>query len=597
MTFVHSPFARPHRRTGPLRAAALAFATAVALSLSACGGGTHGGDDDETVGMPADLPATTLPADDAIVARASLGRLVSAPASADNQAVFDRISRYFSSRVAFSDAASLRAGDVLLIDGTQVTPDDLRGSDRLAATAMAAQVPILIVGFDDALEEAIHQLLPTASVPGYSSVALIEPPRPGQPWSDGSITVSQAVGNAVTRLPATRNTTDQLVARVATFHARRSVSAADASAVQRDGGSNAQCTGDDPADCARIQKQPLARLSIVEDFSFNGLRRETRCLMRDWVPFDVIEGSFGDRQVYTGYADGNQPVYATPQCPSQVWDFYPTLYLNDPVNGKPSRYLQINVNGSFNPNVADNGNDLLGWYQTRRQLTLTPTSGQTPWHHIANAPTTSNNQTTVSDTRGWSLNLGGEAGSAGSKGGVGASVNFSHTTSNVIPDWKLIDQTDATAGVWKFDFQQAQPYAVNEGSGSACASVARAMFRWLGVPCASLPTHVQNDRVKDLSLYTGTLEGLIVWDLEPRNNNQGRATIEVVSSSWFDATGCSRMTKKSHREYPTPPQYLKNANCVANQLRSNDGTWSSRVQRQTSQTLSIDLAALPVPVR
>ena len=619
-----------HPRSAPFRTTRLwtALALCGVLVLGACGGDdgppAASLDDEDTSVMASDLPPLTLTdhSDDSIVADARLGRLVHASFGAESQAALDRIKRYFTQQTVFTSAADLRAGDVLVVDGSKVTPNDMGGADQLAASAFAAQVPILVVGFSDALEEAVHQLLPTATVSGFNSLALILPPRPDQPLSDGAVILTSSQGDDAT-VNVTRNTLDQFAGELRAYRQTRDAVQAPASLSKAGSDPNvSKCTtNNDPAACNYVQMHVQGRLSITEDFRYTGLNQFTSCLSRDWQPYDTWE--FGPTsRTYVGYTEYNASQYFEPQCPQQAWNFYPVLYLTyavDPSTNKltlPSRVLYLATNASLYPGVKDKNNGVYGWYQTRHSLEVLPDpsfavgdvpDASPPKHGLIwldNAPKTQNNQTTQSDTAGWSLSGKISGGVSGGKptGGAefGWSVSYSHTTTNTIPDWKLLDNTEPAAGIWRFDFQQASPYPVNDSTAANCASMGNFLFTWAGTHCSALPQHVITDKIKDLSVNTAGLQGVMVWDLGADNNSRQAMKLTVNTKSWFDSAGCARLTKKSKQSWPgnnfAPPNYLKDANCASNQsLPPHDGTWYRRARRDFSNQLVIDLTALEIP--
>lgn len=608
----------------------MALALSGMLVLSACGGSDDGPpasslENEDTSVTTADLPPLALAdhADDSITADAQLGRLViHAGFGVQSQVALDRIKRYFTEQTPFTSAADLRAGDVLVVDGNQVTPSDLGDADQLAASAFAAQVPIMVVGFSDALETAVHKLLPTATVTGFNSLALIMPPRPGQPWSDGTVMLTASQGDDTT-LTVTRNALDQFARELLDYRQTRaaSPSAANAQQAASDPRSNQCSANNDPAACNYVQQTTQGRLTITEPFVYTGLGQFTSCMSRDWRPYDTYE-TWAWSRTYAGYTNYNASEYFEPQCPQQVWNFYPILYLTyaiDPVTSKltvPSRVLYLAVNASLDPRVADKNSSVFGWFQTRHSLEVLPdpafavgsdADASPPKRGLVwldNTPKTQNNQTTQSDTAGWSLNGKIAGGASGGKptGGAefGWSVSYSHTTTNTIPDWKLLDYTDPAAGIWRFDFQQASPYAVNDSTSADCGSMGNFLFTWSGTHCHALPQHVITDKIKDLSVTTASVQGLMVWDLGADNNGKTAMNLTVNTKSWFDAAGCARLTKKSKQSWPgnnfAPPSYLKDANCAGNQsLPPNDGTWYQRARRDFSKQLVIDLTALEIP--
>lgn len=591
------------RRNTRLIAGGLAIGVSSLLLIS-CGGGDNAvtqNDDDDITQMSADVPAAEL-AQAAIVPEPALGRLVYGSAQSDSQASFDFLKQYFTTQTAFSSGSDLKAGDVLVLDGRTVQPKDLSEVGQLAHQAFTAQVPILIIGFDDVLEEAIHKLLPTASVPGFNAFALITPPRAGQPWNDGGITVTQSQLGTSKDLTPSRSTMDSLIEQLRGYR-NKSLSAGSSqlskqgsSASTSSDGSSSPCTADNPEYCGQIVQTSLATIHIIEDFRFNGLQRPTNCLSQDWT----IWNSAGRRH-YAALADKKFATYNEPQCPSQVWLFSPVLYLNSPLNAPPSRVVYLGLDGSFNPRVAQRGNNELAWYQTRRRVEVKPDAPGIQW--LSNLPLTRNSEHTVTDTRGWSLNGSVTAGQ-GPKGPIGTgtfgfSVNYSHTTSNVIPDWKLIDTTDAANAIWRFEAQQVSPYPVNDDTSANCANMGSAMFSWDATHCRSLPRHVKTTAANDLSVNNATLQGMAVWDLGSQNNNLHEVNFTVNTSSWFDAVGCTLLTKKSTGGVPGEtilnPKILKSPNCASNQsLPPNAGTWYRRAQRDASFTLTVDPSLLPL---
>jgi hypothetical protein len=611
-------FSRRNGSPAPSFAVALASVFIGTLLLSSCGGSDGGanilGDDEDTSVLSAGVPSPELSSDESIVARPALGRLVFGTPGPGAEAAFKLLGRYFSASAAYSTPGALRAGDVLVLDGQSLTAADLQAADRLAAAAFAAQVPLLIIGFDDALEDAIHTRLPTASNPGYNSVALIEPPRIGQPISDGAITLTPSdAGDSPGSPRLTRSEADQLTALIEKFHAARSVTASArlssqaANAVNAVSTGNAndgtsQCTPDPvhPESCGLVQQTALARIQIIEPFRYTGLGQPTTCLSRDWELLDDYTNQYQSRN-YAAVSNRAITEFYEPQCPSQVLSFYPVLYLNAPHGAAASRVLYLGLNGSFSANVRDNTSNELAWYQTRRKIEVVPQASGVQW--MSNLPATTNTDHTQSDQAGWSINgsINGKSSGQGGEAGasVGFSVNFSHTTTNVIPDWKLIDTTDAQAAIWRFEAQQASPYAVDGSTDATCAAMGNLMFKWDATHCRSLPRHVLA-KAPDLSVHTASLQGMSVWDLTPANNALTETTFTLNTSYWFDAVGCTILTKHStggtRGETLFHPNVLKSPNCASNQsLPPNKGTWYNRTQRSFSHVLRINLSQLPIP--
>ncbi|HEY0201022.1 MAG TPA: hypothetical protein VGC24_04960, partial [Burkholderiaceae bacterium] len=396
------------------------------MLLTACGGDDADPEEDTST-IVSDMPPRVLNNDSDIVADPTLGRLVYATFAADSQPALDLLSRYFSTRASFTKADDLQSGDVLVIDGRTVTPSDMGNADQLAAKAFAAQVPIIVVGFDEALENAVHQLLPTASLPGFNSLALITPPRPSQGWNDGGIMLTASQDD--TSITVTRNTADQVAAKLLDFRNQRGIAAqaALAASTKSEGGDSSQCSASDPAYCNYVQQVALGSISIADNSKSN-------CLSRDWSDYDNANNDEWSR-TYTGYIAAPRFDFFAAQCPSQTWNFFPVLYLTystDPATGKltqPSRVLYLGMNGSFNAKVADQNAGLFGWFQTRRSLEVLPdpsfvlggdniTKKGLKW--LDNTPKTQNGQTTQSDTAGWSLSAQFGVGVGGCKPPTGS---------------------------------------------------------------------------------------------------------------------------------------------------------------------------------
>ncbi len=608
---------RPLTRRPAARSARLTFACLAALGLlAACGGGGTDADDDPSV-LSADLPPLILPSVTDGKPNTRLGRLVVGSFSPAGQDALNQVKKLFAQQTPYTADSVLTSGDVLVLDGASLTPQDLSGAKQLAARAYAAQVPVLILGFDDALEEASHKLLPTASVPGFNSMALLMPARPGQPMSDAAILLSSP--QVDTKVIMTDTLLGHISRELLDFRTRREA-ITKLGAPANDPGKSDCSSSTDPAYCGFVQQTPLGRLTIADINSV--ARGNTNCLSRDWTPY-----ASGAGRHYVGYSTRGYATHADAQCPSQVWNFFPVLYLTygvDTSTGKltqPSRVLYLGMSASLDPKVANNNKDQLGWYQTRHTLEVKPDepglivgddSYASPAKHgliwLANTPNTQNGQTTKTDSVAWNLNisLSGTGGVQGGKptgsgtGTIGGGVTVSHSTTNTIPDWKIVDNTDPAQGVWRFDAQQEAPYPVNDSTSAGCEDMGNFLFEWSGTHCKALPQHVRNDKLKDLSLNTMGLNGMMAWDLGSDNNKLSKVRLKVTTQSWFDVAGCARLTKQSKGGTigvdQLDPKYVKSANCASNQsLPPYKGTWYSRAYRSIATPLVINLDGLEIP--
>lgn len=593
---MYASFSSRHRRVYTAVACALA-----ALAVAACGGSGDAVDD------RSDLQPITID-ETAIVPNTMLGRLVYGSFDQESQPALDLLKQYFTNTQLFAGTSALQKGDVLVIDGRTVTADDLKESGQLAEQAFALQVPIIIVGFDDVLEEAIHALIPTISAPGYSAIALLTPPRAGQAASDAGIFLSQAqLSGKSLALP--RGTADHLVNQLLSYR-----SAAQA-IVKRDTPSDTTCTATSGADtdpCRLIESHPFASLTV----EFAGTFAGSECLSRDWYALATYGlGAFG--RTYTGYSGTGTSIDYAPQCPSQVVTITPTLYKNSVLDeqGKPqaSRFLTIQLSASLNPGAgADTtGNNLVGWYQTRHRLNVALDNSFISLHGAllkAHAPTTQNGSTNVQDSFQWGLS--GQVNVKGGKGGVegggqlGWSVGFSHSVTNSIPDWQFIDNSIAQA--WSFEAQQTTPYRVQgsgdnykkdaPGSEPNCANMGNFLFIWSGTHCHASLQHARHDKLKPLSTSTMSLNGMVAWDLGPDNNSRTELPLNVTMTSFYDAAGCTRKTKHT-RDVASDGQHISDSkldkpHCTTNQLDDSFGTWYARSTREVAPQFKLNLAAL-----
>lgn len=613
---------RPDRTTrGYLRTASVACACFATLALlTSCAGDDDGmaADDDDPSVLSAGLPPLTLPSIIDNPPNAKVGRLVVGKFSTAGGDALARVSRLFAQQVPYTDSNALRPGDVLVLDGSSITPNDLAGADELAARAHAAQVPLLILGFDDALEEAANKLIPTVNITGFSSMSLLLPALPGEDVSAASVllTLPQEDRQVIMTETMLASISGELLA----FHARRESNPKLVAKADPPPG-NSDCTSNDPTHCEYVQKRVLGNKKVI-DINSDSRKANFNCLSRDWTPY----ASGGGRH-YVGYSSRAHSTYVQAQCPSQQWNFAPVLYLTyrvDDTTGllaDPSRVVYVEMSASLNPRTADKNGDQYAWYQTRHQFDLRPDdsklvvgddSGASPPKHgfswLANAPTTQNGDTTKTDGVTWGLNVslainGGVQGGKGSvygTGTLGGSVSVTHSTTNTIPDWKILDNTDSVNGIWSFDTQQATPYAVDGSTSADCAVMGNFLFQWAGRHCSSLPQHVRTDTLKDLSYNTMTLNGLSAWDLGSDNNKLNSVNLKFTSTSWFDAAGCARLTKQSKGGTlgvdQLDPKYVKSANCASNQsLPPGKGTWYVRAERQTVIPLTLPLTSLEIP--
>jgi len=562
---------------------------AAAWAVSACGGGDGGQD------QAAD-PVGETP----IVADAKLGRLVAAPSAADSQDAFKLIAQYFSQQAAFTSAADLQAGDVLLVDGRQVTADQLGAAGAIAQAALQRQVPILIVGFSDAFEEAIHDWMPSVSIPGYSSLALIQPPRAGQGTADGGIAMVTPDGS--TDLGVGRSLTDPFIEQLRAFRAK---SAAASPSAAKDAVSS--CTNDPSQglSCSWVVKYSPAPVQLVDPYNFNpgAFGNPTNCLKRNWV----VWPNATDRNSHAiGRADKGNPNYGQrPQCPSQTWTITPVVYVSFPVNAPMSRVVYLSVDASFNPNLYEYNTAIADWYQVRHRLTVTPPQGANLLRH---APGTANGNTTTTSGFTWgisgtgSLTGGVQGGKPTFNGtlGLGWSVQYSHSTTNTIADWGVVDNTEPAQGVWVADFLQNEPYSGDSSVG--CDAMGNTMFEWQSTHCHSLPDKVKTGQLKPLSIHTSMLSGAAVWDLTPANNDQKSVAFNLSGESWWDSVGCTVRSSENSwgTQYPDAwvfdTRKLSGPACKDNQFLYSLGTFYQRAYRSFPKQVILDLTKMPLPV-
>ena len=570
------------------------------FALVSCGGSGDAADD------TADLPPITND-EGTITPNAALGRLVYGSFDQESQPALDLLKQHFTQQQLYAGTSALQKGDVLVIDGRTITPADLKNSGQLAAQAYEKQIPIIIVGFDDVLEEATHALIPTISAPGFSTVALLMPPRSDQAPDTGGLFLSQAQP-AGKSLVLQRRTANHLVNQLLRYRS------SSANLAQQDAAGAPTCTatsGGDTDPCRLVKSVGFKALTVEFAGSFEG----SECLSRDWYALETIGlGAFG--RSYAGYSGTGSAIDYQAQCPSQVVTITPTLYKNSVVdengNPLPSRFLTLSFSASLNPGPGDTtGNNLVGWYQTRHRLNVALDKGFMSLNGAllkAHAPTTQNGSTNVQDSFQWGLSgqINGKGGEGGGEAGgqFGWSVGFSHTVTNNIPDWQFIDNSVAQA--WSFEAQQTMPYRVQgsgedykrdaPGSEPNCANMGNFLFIWAGTHCHALLEHARHDKLKPLSTSTMSINGMVAWDLGPDNNQKTDLPLYVTMTSFYDAAGCTRKTKHS-RDVTSPGQHISNSkldapHCTRNQSDDGLGTWYARSMREVTPTFKLNLSTL-----
>jgi len=493
-------------------------------------------------------------------------------------------------QVRSSGMQSLEAGrDVLLLDARLENPLSITDPNHAFRQAFDAGVPILIMHMDDGFERAVHRILPSLLDVGYTGLALVIPPRAGYGHQDGAILHITRKDAQSAPWSATNTAINSLLDQL---HQPRPVRAATQSA-DSNGDS---CSSVDSNLCSFVQKMPLARISILNDFSADG-----KCLTRDWeyVSFYVT------RPILWLNEDSSKHDLP-PQCPSQIINFYPVLYLNDTVNGPKSRVLSLGMDANLNPGpLSQRDNNAAFWYQTYFDMQVLPAvwSGTDLWlsgiQWLANLPHSANNQHSMTDSTGWSLNV-----SAKSNGEVsgGGSVSFSHSVSNSLSDWKYIDNTTQSGSVgspWAFTAMQGFPYA---GDSNMDCDGTSSIFNWMGAPCHALPQSVRYDTIPDLSRATAIINGLAVWDLGSDNNASNTAQITLTTTSHFDAVGCGRWSKSNFADAPSmvgntaPIDDVGDYDCggISFLFFGQGGTWTYRTQNVVIKQFDINLSLLPV---
>ncbi|MDD3608374.1 MAG: hypothetical protein PHI49_01315 [Halothiobacillaceae bacterium] len=498
-----------------------------------------------------------------------------------------RIAARFREVGATSTHRMQAAGDVLLLDARQDVPETIGDANHVFRQAFDAGVPILVMNMDDAFERAVLRLMPGLLDVGPTGLALVIPPRVGRGAEDGALLhiAREKAQRAPWRVSegAINTLLDQL------HSPRRPVARGHA----QDQNSET-CSAADPNLCSLVKKTALARTSFVVDYASDGA-----CLTRDWQYVAQV-----DIGVILALAeDSSSQKYSSPQCPTQIINFYPTLYLNDTANGPQSRVVVLGMDANLNPGVVSQRDaNALFWYQTYFDMAVLPAvyAGPDPitngiqW--LANLPHSADNQHTVTDSAGWSLNV-----AARSDGEVtgGGTVSFTHTVSNTVSDWKYIDRTSQQAAQtrWGFTSMQAFPYP---GDSSEDCEGTSDVFNWAGIACHALPQSVRYDTVPDLSRASAVINGLAVWDLGKENNPNTTAQLTLSTTTRFDAVGCGRWSKSGHWDKSmgliAAPDDLGDYSCSGISFinAGQDGTWTRRAQHVVIKQFLLDLSLLPI---
>ncbi|OYY75509.1 MAG: hypothetical protein B7Y40_00900 [Gammaproteobacteria bacterium 28-57-27] len=483
---------------------------------------------------------------------------------------------------------SLEAGrDVLLLDARLENPLSITEPNHAFRQAFDAGVPILIMHMDDDFERAVHRILPSLLDVGYTGLALVIPPRAGYGHHDGSIMHITRKDARSEPWSATNTAINSLLDQLHQPHPARAASS------DSNGDS---CSSVDANLCSFVQKTPLARISIINDFSADGI-----CLTRDWEYVDA----YVTRPILALNFDSTKHDQS-PQCPSQIINFYPVLYLNDTVNGPKSRVVSLGMDANLNPgSLSQRDNNAAFWYQTYFNMQVRPAvwTGSDLWltgiQWLANLPHSANNQHSMTDSTGWSLNVAAKSNGEVSGGG---SVSFSHSVTNSLSDWKYIDHTTQSSSEgtpWAFTAMQGFPYA---GDSSEDCDGFGDVFNWLGVKCHSLPQGVRYDTIPDLSLATAIINGLAVWDIGSDNNASKTAVFTVSTTTSFDAVGCGRWSKSNFADAPSmigntaPIDDVGDYDCggISFVNLGKSGSWTRRVKTVANKRFEIDLSLLPI---
>ena len=489
-------------------------------------------------------------------------------------------------QVQGDNGQSMSAGqDVLLLDARLEPPSSITDPNHAFRRAFAAGVPILVMHMDDDFEQTVHRILPTLLSVGHAGLALIIPPRAGHGYQDGAILHATRQGEQKESWSVAKNTIDSLLDELNRLSARRS--AADLAEANED-----SCSSVDANFCSFVQKTPLARIGIVNDFSADGA-----CLTRDWE----YVGAYVTRPILALAHDGFTQT-ATPQCPSQIINFFPVLYLNDTVKGAKSRVLSLGMEASISPaSLSQRDGNAAFWYQTSFEMEVLPSVDESlngiQW--LANLPHSANSQHTVVDSSGWELNVSGKS---NGEVNVGGKVSLTHTVSNTLSDWKYIDHTiqRSDTSTWSFTAMQGYPYAGD--SAENCDGVGD-VFNWAGVKCHAYPESIRYDTIPDLSRSAAAINGLAVWDLGSENNAGAKAWINLSATTRFDAVGCGRWSNSNYwnpysvKGTIAPADDVGDYDCggIAFLNFGDSASWQRRAQRVASKQFSIDLSVLPIP--
>lgn len=493
--------------------------------------------------------------------------------------------------------------DVLLIDARQQDPKMITNESHVFRTAYDAGIPIMVLHMDDEFEGAVHKLLPSLLISGYTGLALIIPPRAGMDASDGAILQATKDEEEDQSWEVSQSVVETMIDEMKKIYQTRE--SKKALILKSSLSDDDKCSADDPYYCSLVKRVSLSRITIIRDY-----KSSNHCLTTDWQYTSSVSGDpdMNYLTIILQLAPIHTSVYTPPQCPNQVYNFYPVLYLNNPINGAPSRVLMMKMDALLSPGtITKRDTDAAFWYQSMFEISLTPSvlsnSGPTQngiiW--LANLPHSANSSHEVTDSTEWGLDVSGKA-SKDDYGEIGGHVNFTHEVTNHLDDWKFVDYSSQTFSnsYWKFQAIQTYPYSA-DGRGNLCdGNVMGNIVSWLfGINCGE-PLLIHGDYVPDLSYSSSNISGLAVWDLGSSNNDSTTAKFTFSTMTQFDAAGCKRWSKNTHYNINdvnnrigkiAPPADIGDFDCKF------AGYWLDRIRMYYTKTFYMSLDNLPIPAK
>ncbi|MDY0049473.1 MAG: hypothetical protein RBR73_01860 [Halothiobacillaceae bacterium] len=522
---------------------------------------------------------------------------------------------------------------VLVIDGDFETYDSLRDSAHPLHQVLSSGSPVILIDAQDEEFRALAQhgigVHPADYSPGVlllpeGGARMIAAPTPGKAriYSDtGTMDDGVVVESSAPSLLRTERWS------VGSEAARRLL--AQAGAVRASGRSaDARATDADPLSCtpagspACVQAQGDSRHSLKPirfDFDFEGTGH---CLSTAVAVKGKLPGRIDPTLTYTGMLEaGFRSETGFRQCPVVELDMAVSLYRNWPLNGAPNRVAQIDLSHTLYPKSLPQGDfgvkvsrlDHGGayWYQVAMDSslgvsrlsdaqgkTVVPGAGQV--RLLAWQPQTVNQNTNISKTFGWSLDVSGDLQGKTPGGSVSGGVSFSRSVSYDLPDWAVADKSQIDYQATRFE--QMNPYPAYK-NGTALEDykwwcVGQGVIKWAGVACHALAEHIKSEnlgggeRGEHLSTSTINFLSSSALSFDSQLNAQTRAILHGRFQNRWDAVGCNfvlqvdPMTRK--------PKQTDLADCRQRTDLGDSGTWRHAIELPWTYDFVLEIGALPV---